>query len=407
MVKREKPVNWEQYYEAKWRQQMDEEIFTAVARTTPRELYEQSSLTGTARYLVNRPCTYALHGTQVNYPVAPQKIMRNVLIDGWTVVKIGDPENIKIQEHVWEVRYDRSSSILDYVRIQYQVEESPGQIDSRKMWYREDWHRWWNGTAWIGYVEIFKVVLNEKDFEVVFTYEFPFWPFVAFRWVDDESIIEPVKFSVIRLEGVSLQVEGENTRHSGRKLFIIGIRKGENRLTPREISERINYLPENCEAYYVDSDTGGVGLMFEEQEKLDAYIERTTSVISIRQLAGLSGESRQIAEQPLVMLAEDIRMQFELGMEQIVVTCQEFFGKNNTYMQMKSPDLVIDHRFLRMVFDKKDYLEIVNHAVQRQAITPDEERTELRRLLQLQKTNPALPPPPEVKTSENEETKDV
>lgn len=392
VMKRTQQLDFETYYDAKFRSQMDEAILAAVERLTGRDLYNQSTVSGTSKYLINRPVNYALHGTEVNYSVDPQKVMRDCLIDGRVVLRVGDPEHIKIQEHVHTVQYG-SDGKPDMIRIQYAIQNPNDQRPDAVPWlYREEWYRWWNGERTGAWVYVYNTVQNEDDFVVIFDYEFPYWPFVSIGWVDNESFLDCVKKSVIRLEGVTINIETENVRHSGRKLFIVGMKRGDNKRDPRDTQDRINYLPEGAEAYYVDVDTGGVSLMFEEQEKVETFIERTTGVISIKQLAGLSGDSRQIAETPLVHLAEEIRLRFENGMAQVVEILQDYFGEKNVELDMESPDLEVNHRFLRIITDKGQHLDIIDRAVERGAITNLEEIIELRRLLNLSHKDPALLP---------------
>lgn len=388
-MKRAAAPDWERYYDALFRRQMDEQVIKAVDKLTGRDMYEQATTTGTAKYLVNRPVTYALHGTEINYPVEPQDVMRDCLIDGFIVLRVQDPSHIRKQEHVQDVEYD-DSGLCNMIRIVYKIDNpaNPGNSDDYLL-YKEEWYRYWDTMRgrFFAWVFVYNTVKREEDWVVSFDYVVPYWPFVAIRWVDDESIIEQVKKTIIRLEGVTVHIETENTRHSGRKLFIVGMKREQNKKDPRDTEDRINYLPEGAEAYYVDSDTGGVSLMFEEQEKLDEYIERTTGVISIKQLSGLSGESRQIAETPLVQLAEEIRTRFEKGMEKVVAMLQDFFGITNTEFG-DSPDLEINHRFLRVISDKEQHLKIIEVAYTRGAITDEEEITEYRRLLNLSNKDP-------------------
>lgn len=409
MVRRDtKDIDFEAYYDAKFRQMMDEDIIKAVDKITGRDLYEQSTISGTANYLVNRPVTYGLHGTEINYKVDPQAIMRDCLVDGLVVLKIGDPENITIQKDVNKVTYKGDSSKLMMVQIQYFVQNpNDSRPDAQDYIHREEWYRWFDGTRDAAWVYIYNTVAKEEDFKVIMEFEFPYFPFVGINWIDKESHLEQVKKSIIRLEGVTINISTENTRHSGRKMFITGMKKSDNIVNPRDTQDRINYLPEDAEAFYVDVDTGGVGLMFEEQEKVEAFIERTSGVVSIKQLAGLSGESRQIAETPLVQIAEEVRVRFETGMKEVVFISQDYFGVKNTAMGMESPELVISYRFLRFISDKKQHLEILKYAVKRGAVDDDEESKELRRLLILNQRDPATLPGPGKEQEETGVTNDV
>lgn len=399
MPKRAPALDWNGYYDALWRRQYDEQIVKAIENLCGRDLYEQSTLSGMSKYLINRPVSYALHGSEINYPVDCQKIMRWCLIDGRVVLRIGDPQHIRIQEHVREVRYDNEE--CSFVRIQYYIDDPEGLPGNAQLIYREDYTRTKyvinpdsksleESTRWATKVEVYKGQKKEEDLVITLTFTIPFWIFVAIPWIDEESFLEAPKKSIVRLEGAYVQVESENTRHSMRKLFIVGVKKTDNKPTPQEMAERVNYLPSGGEAYYVDSDTGGVSLMFEEEIKLEEAIERMTGVISIKQLANLSGDSRQIAETPLVQLAEEIRTRFEKGMQKVVAILQDYFGLTNTDINMESPDLRINYQFLRIVTDKAQHLAIIATAKEKNAITPDEERREYRRLLNLSQDNVSL-----------------
>ncbi len=396
MSKRTGDVNWELYYDALFRQQMDEAIIEAVDRLTGRALYEQSTISGTSKYLINRPVNYALHGTEINYPIEPQEVMRNCLIDGIVVLKVADPQHIRIQDDVIETEHDDAGDV-EKVRIQYFVDPESQPDTGRnyssgdRLMYREDHIRFWDeeNSRWADHVIIYNVVKHEKDFIIIDEFVIPYWSYVSIRWINDESMLEPVKKAVIRLEGATVQIRTENVRHGGRKLFIVGMKREQNRRDPRETSDRVNFLPDGAEAYYVDSDTGSVSLMFEEQEKVEEFIERTTGVVSVKQLANLSADSKHIAETPLVQLAEEIRIRFTHGMESVVAILQDFFGLKNTFVG-DSPELAINYQFLRVITDKSGHLEIIEKAVSRAAITPEEEITEYRRLLNLSNKDPVV-----------------
>lgn len=385
MAKRQAPFQWEKYFDAQMRAQYDDEIVKAIENMTPTDLYEQSMRTGTARYLVDRPVTYALHGTETNYQVKPMEIMRNCLRDGQVVLRIGDPEHIRIELYVVETEYDDKDRII-FVARQWQV-ENPKDKD-KKLWHREEYKKEFDdhGNP-IAKLTIFNNPESESDLEPMQTVWLPFWPYVGITWVDKESIIEPVMNAVIRQEGVTVQIGSENVRHGGRKLFIVGMKGEDNRLDPRSTIDRINYLPPEAEAYYVDSDSSSLSMMFEEAEKLDYFIERTTGVISIRQLANLSGESREIAERPLVQLAWEIRARFDTGMEEVVEILQAFFGLSNT-VTGDSPDYNVIHQFLKIITDKGKHAKILEIAVAKGAVTKEEEIQDYRRLLELPNKDP-------------------
>lgn len=406
MVKRPQQVDFEAYYDALFRRQMDEGVITAIDNLTGRDLYGQATLTGMARYLVNRPVQYALHGTQINYDVDCQKIMRDCLIDGFVMLRVVGPADVVIQNYVHEVMHERGDEgELTFVRIQYAVQPESEKQRQVKM-YREDWIRmkYPGATFDIALVRIYNQVLKEKDFEVILEYTFPYWPFVEIQWIDRESIIDSVKKSIIRLDGAAVQVSSENTRHSGRKLFIVGMKRDDNKVDPRTAGDRINYLPENAEAYYVDVDTGGIMMMFEEEDRLVEWIHNTTGVVSIKQLAGLSGESRQIAETPLIQLAEEIRSRFEDGIAECVEISQGVFGLKNIYLGVESPDIHISFTFLRFIADREEHMKILDKAVIRGAVTQEEEVQELRRLLYLNQADLASLPAGSNEQSSSETT---
>jgi len=103
-------------------------------------------------------------------------------------------------------------------------------------------------------------------------------------------------------------------------------------------------------------------------------------VVAPMQLALLSGKSREMAEKPLIILADELRNRFTKGMLEVVELSRLTGG---------APELKLSYRPLKYVEDKNSYIAILDKARELNNTDPslgislDEYSKELRLLLDM------------------------
>ena len=185
-------------------------------------------------------------------------------------------------------------------------------------------------------------------------------------------MIGEVKESVVRLEAVYRIVS--TTNNEGGKSYITGIdNTAKLKTTPLNFGIGVRILPPNANFVKDPVDTGRVDLLKWETDKLWDGIEKATSVVSVDKLAVLSGESRTIAEKPLLMLAEDLRKLFTDFLYEIYETLMGVPGTEEPTVsyaslrvptQFSTPDMevnVLDRALLGKAIDDEEWRQKIRY----------------------------------------------
>lgn len=309
---KEQKIDWETYVMSEGLKQDIENVQNKIAGLTPRELYDLPTYTNVAKYLVRRPSEFAMHGTETNYPVDPVEVIENTLIDGNSYYKVEDIEHIRRSEFVYKVDIDQWTEEILFILTCYPIED--GQFYFWESWKVETVLDESEVASQIcTYTRYYKTQgCDDKtadNLKVELEIPLPFLPWVKISWKHGVSLIGEVKESVVRLEAVYRITATEN--NEGGKSYITGIdNTAKLKSTPLNFGIGVRILPPNANFVPDPIDAGRVTLLQWETERLWDGIEKATSVISVDKLTVLSGESRTIAEKPLLMLAEDLRKLF-------------------------------------------------------------------------------------------------
>jgi len=369
-------IDWETWNLAESLKQDIENVQNEMSGMTPRELYNLPSYTNVAKYLVRRPSEYAMHGTETNYPtVDPVEVIENVLIDGNSYYKVEDIEHIRRSEFVYRVDLDTWTEEITYILTCYPIEEGAFYF----------WESWEIETApyeggevsrTCTYTQYYKTQgMDDKtadNLKVENEIVIPFLPWVKISWKHGTSLIGEVKESVVRLEAVYRIVS--TTNNEGGKSYITGIdNTAKLKTTPLNFGIGVRILPPNANFVKDPVDTGRVDLLKWETDKLWDGIEKATSVVSVDKLAVLSGESRTIAEKPLLMLAEDLRKLFTDFLYEIYETLMGVPGTEEPTVsyaslrvptQFSTPDMevnVLDRALLGKAIDDEEWRQKIRY----------------------------------------------
>ena len=370
-------IDWQKFLNYNMEQQNIAEFTKQMAELTGRELYESEMMSLSPKYLIDTPVNYAFHRTQINYPVEPVDVMRDCLIDGHVFIRVEDANHIRIEEYVSRAEWSDYDETLNFIEIKYVYTE----VNKEDFYHVEHYRRNPDGTAtWI----VFKPVspnAPESEWVVAYTIELPIFPYVGIRWVFNQSFLTPLKRAIIALERAYVVIGAENIERMGLQLYIQNIKNIEDIQTaPRKMGRRVHILPKDATFHSPASDAPGMELMLVEITNLQQAIERASGVVAPMQLALLSGKSREMAEKPLIILADELRNRFTKGMLEVVELSRLTGG---------APELKLSYRPLKYIEDKNSYIAILDKARELNNTDPslgislDEYSKELRLLLDM------------------------
>ena len=368
-------ADWERVAQISMEKQKIDEFVAAMDAMTGRELYDMETLSLMNRFLIDRPISRAFRKTIINYDVEPIDIMRSCLIDGFVFLRVDDIDHIRIEKYVSQGRWDLLTDELMLIETKYLYFDETRRED---MYHIEHWKR--NPTKNSGIHIVYQPVdpgneTDERKWIVKTTTNYPVFPYVGIRWIDETSFLIPLKASIIRLEAAYRTIGAENIERMGLSLFISGIRSKDDILTaPRKFGRRVHIIPEKANFANMGTDAPGMELMIHEVNNLQGAIEKASCVVAAEKLAVLSGISRSIAEEPLNALAEGLRDLFESGMLEVYELAQRMGGADKP---------LITYRPLKIIEDKIGHMKILDRAVELNAISYEEEIQELRLLLEL------------------------
>lgn len=373
MPKKTQPpeLNWTKFLEATaWQQEM-QAVIEALRTLTGRQLYDAEMVCQMPQLLINRPVNKAMHRTIINFPVEPVDIMRDCLIDGSVFLRVGDGEHIAVETHVTNATFDIYTDELVFVEIKYIHE-----INKKDYWYIEHWYKNSDGT---GHQIVYQPTTQDQypeSWKVAFELDYPLFPYVGIRWINSQSFLDTLKPAVIRLEAALRVIGVENVERMGLALYLEGVRSVDDiKTAPRRMGRRVHILPPDAQFHSPNPDAPGMELMVKEINILQHAIEGASGVVTTERLASLSGVSRMIAEEPLIILAEEIRDRFTDGMILVADLVK--------VMQPGAEKLKISYRPLRHVADKEKRLTLLDKAHDEEAIDDSEYSRELRALLDL------------------------
>jgi hypothetical protein len=363
-----KTIDWNTALDAEIWQQSLLSVMQELEDMSGRDLYDLHTYSLCPRYLIDRPCNFAMHGTFTNYEIDSEQLMKTCLIDGSAFVKIGDWRHLDIEKYVIEVIYDGFTEELKEIWTDYVAEDT------------------------LHYTTMYAVgppatqtnykpqrTCEKARLEVDEVITLPYFPYVGFFWHNKTSFLDPVHEAVIRLEAAYRVVAVENIERKGMQLYLQGVRNVDDiKSAPRKLGRSVHILPDGATFHNPGSDAPGLELIKWEIVQLWEGLEKATGVVSTEKLASLSGVSRLIAEKPLLMLCEDIRNVYEKGMADVETACKGIAG---------APPLEISFQPLHEIESPGAYLGWINEAYTKGVISEVEYIREFRRLLEMDSLN--------------------
>jgi hypothetical protein len=317
---------------------------------TGRDLYEMDTINLMNKTVIDRPITLSLNNVEVTLTsgsgtakdddkeivksIDPESIMTDCMIDGRVVIRIQDSwDNLEVEpwDQIHTVETD-GTGYISYLRIQYQIEVENNRQGG---WFRRDYRKiefidFDTGRRDIVYVRIdFPIVKRPEDFEKVdpneiIVTEIPYIPFVAMTWNKAQvDFLITAKRAFIELERVSIEISGENNKHSRRKLFIKAPAHTEKEVA--ELGNQINQLTPEGDAFYPDPHAAVINGFFKEKDDAIEAIENKTGVVATEKIVALSGVSRITAMKSLIDLSQKIRKKFIA----LMVLIEELFKEHD------------------------------------------------------------------------------
>lgn len=301
MALKDKPFDEIAYIRQLVIQQDVDNLVKQLELLSARDLYDLDTHTNVAKYLIKRPSEYAMHGAVTNYLLDPVETMEDILIDGICYYMVGDWQHVRKDDYVYTAEVDHWTQEILYILTCYPIYENT-------KYYWQSWALSPFGGA--TYTQYLVTETNDeetsKNLQAEFQIELPYMPWVAGRWKHGIGLVETVRSSVIRLEAVYQIVSATN--NEGRMNFVTGVDDVKQiREAPHRFGKTWRILPKDSDAKSLGPDGTDLELLRDEKEWLWEGIEKSTGVVSVDKLTVLSGESRTIAEKPLIMLAEDVR----------------------------------------------------------------------------------------------------
>ena len=312
--------------------QRNEEWFLAL---TGRDIYEMDTQNLMNKTVVDRPVTLAMNNVVVVLTsgkgkkkdkdkeevksLDPETIMIDCMVDGRVVIRIRNDWNdleVEDNDNIADLKIDGKGNVV-FIRIQFQTLLENGKPG---LWFRRDYRKdiminIETGNEEIRFVRVdYPLVKKLTDFdkidpeEIIIT-EIPFIPFVAQTWNPAQnSFFNKKHRSFLELERVTIEISGENTKHSRRKLMVklpSGTQKSLG-----DLDDQINLLDKEGDAFYPDPHAAVINGFFKEQETQTEAIENATGVVATEKIVALSGVSRITAMKSLIDLAQKIRAKF-------------------------------------------------------------------------------------------------
>ena len=295
-------------------------VARGLEKISTRELYHCGGLLSTwPTTIVGGHVRFAMRGFKSTPKVPLREALENCLVDGWVLfrkVSANDqtpkPEDPNIVE-----RTEWTDGDLTGVWIEYEYEAYPGgaavgQSERDASRHREQPVRWERCE----HVYVSKLtgefIRETRDYpegsESNFR-QYPwksekleFFPYAGVRWVENRSLLEPVKATILHYEAVMWDIAQENQRHSQRQKVYQGVSKPESdSLTGKE------QIPRDANIFYPDTHPDGIRPMFEELDRLEGFIRDNTGSIKVADLHNASGASRLIEVTPNITQAEALR----------------------------------------------------------------------------------------------------
>jgi len=362
--------DWNQYIDNLAAKQDLERFMSDLAGMTSRDLYEMESYTLKAQYLIDRPVSFAMSDAETPFPIDPVVAMTNALVDGASYLEVRDADTMYLDsDNIVDVTFDYNTAELLTITRQYYTETG---------YYYTD--RWERVTTDPSETTIYTIYAARKDsglenLVIELQIELPIFPWVAFIWRNQTPFLSKYREALIRLEGLARIIAADNTERRGMALYLEGVRSIDQiKIAPRRLGRAVHMLPAGAKFHSPSPDPSGVELIEMEFANLNDAIDRASGVVSAEKLATLSGISRQIAMQPLLILADEIRDVFVTGLKLIHRTAQMMGG---------APELTYKFPPLTVIENKDQYLNLLTVAYEKGAIDEIEFHRGLRRLLEI------------------------
>jgi len=368
---------------------------------TGRILYEMDTINLMNKTVVDRPVNLSMGNVEITLTsgsgksddeqkytvksIDPETVMTDCMIDGRVVIRIQDSwDNLEIEpyDQINTLKLD-GTGYVSFLRIQYQVE-----LDNNKKggWFRRDYKKLEfineeTGKRDIVYVRMdYPIVKHEKDFEKlddsdIIVTEIPYIPFVAATWnTAQKDFLITKKRAFIELERVSIEISGENYKHSRRKLFIKATPHTDREVA--DLGDEINQIDKDGDAFYPDPHAAVINGFFTERKDQIEAIENATGVVATEKIVALSGVSRITAMKSLIDLSQKIRNKF-IG---LMILIEELFEKHNID---KRQITVLVPPLGMLIVDVNNQAALLETAKEKGYITEYEERESIRQMLSL------------------------
>lgn len=133
-----------------------------------------------------------------------------------------------------------------------------------------------------------------------------YWPYSGVRWETGDSVLEPIKPSILRVEAAWRNIMEENDLHSRRALVLENV---DEVITGKREANEQGFLqtPAGSKAYYPDMHSEGMDQMFKEYELAMEEIREAVGALRVKELHNASGPSRTFELFPNIALANVIR----------------------------------------------------------------------------------------------------
>lgn len=319
-----------------------QEHVEALAEISSWELYRATGfITNINRLVIDSPVNFALKSVNSIYPIREMacKLLGygGILFKEIVDAEIGQPgENyfeIENPDHIhsieWKRRLGKPDEVVDviiryvYERLAVGEEVQPtGMAITQSLAPKtEDWvyyaHYYYRTQVDDdGEVRMVPVV-DEREYKLSDEAEelakgatptemVRGWPYKGVRWETGQSVIEPIKASILRAEAAWRNIMDENDTHSRRALVFENV--DEIITQKREANEQGQIqTPAGSKLYYPDMHSEGMHMMFREYEMACEEIREAVGALRVKELHNASGPSRTFELFPNVALANVIR----------------------------------------------------------------------------------------------------
>lgn len=321
------------------REARDRSIAKALESLSSWDLYNATGFTSN----INKICVdglvnFALRSTTTTLPV--RQAMRICCANGFVLffdkVDEDTDEPVTVFEEIdhiqstkWKIRWGKPDLVYEVV-IRYEFyEDGPAPAAER---YANEVAPLLNGAdqselTWVYYARYYWTGIADADGNMVRTpvvderifrkadedkvmaekrepTVLAKWPYRGIRWETGESVIEPIKKTILRIEQCVLNIADENDTHSRRTLYLSGV--DEVMQDKKETNEVGHALLPGTEskAFYPDMHSEGMNQMFREWEMLMEEAREVVGVIRVKELHNASGPSRTFEVFPNLALAQ-------------------------------------------------------------------------------------------------------